>query len=344
MTRSVAIRILSLAAAIGLLSQALLIGNVFGINLPLLAAALLAAAIALRPAGRAMDPLDLWLPVAAIAVVAGIAIRSDPFLVFLDIGAGCLLLGAGIAAIGGSSVTRRSADRVAEAALLVLAWSAGGGVLRVTIAARRGRPGDEPIRRLPTRIVPVARGLLIAIPILLVFAGLFSAADAVFARLTDQLFGWQIDLGEMPIRLAVAFLIGWVVAGLLAVRVGRARAARPSRTDAAVARRGRRRRRRRRVARGGPPTAAARVDGGSDDPDRGRRPVRGVRGPPAGVPVRRAGYARRNRTAVRPLRAERLLRVGPGCRPGGRAPRRGPRTRRACGRRGSWGQDWGWRV
>ena len=120
MTRSTASRILALAAAIGLLSQALLIGNVFGINLPLLAGALLAVAAALRPAGRRMDPIDLWLPAAAIAVTAGIAIRSDPFLDFLDICGGCLLLGASIAAIGGAAVTRRSAVGVIELALIVL--------------------------------------------------------------------------------------------------------------------------------------------------------------------------------------------------------------------------------
>jgi Domain of unknown function (DUF4173) len=219
MNRSIAIRILWLAAAIGLASQALLLNNLFGINLPVLSAALLAAAFALRPASRAMDPADLWLPVAAIAVTAGIAIRSDPFLLLLDIGAGCLLLGASIAAIGGSAVTRRSVAGVVELGLIVLGWAAGG-ILRVTVAAGR-RTGDGDSRaRIPPRVAPVVRGLLIAIPILLVFAGLFSAADAVFARLTDRLFSWNIDLGEIPIRLAVAFPIGWVVAGLLAVASG----------------------------------------------------------------------------------------------------------------------------
>jgi hypothetical protein len=219
MTRSTAIRILALAAAIGLLSQSVLIGNVFGLNLPLLAIALLAGAVALRPAGRTIDPLDLWLPVAAIAVTAGIAVRSDPFLVFLDICAGCVLLGAAIAAIGGSAVTRRSAVGVVELALIVLGWTAAG-IIRVTVATRRGTADAEPLRRVPARIAPIVRGLLIAIPILFVFAGLFSSADAVFARLTDRLFSWSIDLGELPVRLAVAFLIAWVVAGLLAVAAG----------------------------------------------------------------------------------------------------------------------------
>ena len=219
MSRSTAIRILAIAAAIGLLSQAVLLDNAFGINLPFLATALLAAAVALRPAGRRLDPLDLWLPIAAIAVTAGIAIRSDPFLVFLDICTGCLLLGAAIAAIGGIPVTRRSAAGVVELALIVLGWTVAG-ILRVTIASRRGATDDAQPRHLPAGAVPIVRGIVIAIPILLVFSGLFSSADAVFARLTEGWFDWRFDLGELPIRLAVAFLIGWVVAGLLAVATG----------------------------------------------------------------------------------------------------------------------------
>ena len=219
MSRSIALRILALAAAVGLFSQALLLGHVFGLNLPLMAGAVLAAAVALRPDGRRIDPLDLWLPVGAIAVTAGIALRADPFLVLLDIGSGCLLLGAAVAAIGGSAVTRRSAVAIAELALIVLGWTLAG-ILRVTIAARRPAEPHESQRRIPVPAVPVLRGLLIAIPILIVFAALFSSADAVFARLTDQLFGWQIDLGELPFRLAVAFLIAWLAAGLLAVAAG----------------------------------------------------------------------------------------------------------------------------
>jgi hypothetical protein len=179
----------------------------------------LAAAVALRPVGRRIDPLDPWLPVGAIAVTAGIAIRADPFLVLLDIGSGCLLLGAAVAAIGGSAVTRRSAVAIVELALIVLGWTMAG-ILRVTIAARRSAGPHESQRRIPVPAAPILRGLLIAVPILIVFAALFSSADAVFAQLTDQLFGWRIDLGELPFRLAVAFLIAWLAAGLLAVAAG----------------------------------------------------------------------------------------------------------------------------
>ena len=222
MTRTVAIRILVIAAVIGLVAQALLLGNLLGINAPILATALLAAAAAVRPAGRRIDPLDRWLPCAAVAISISIAIRADPDLLAIDLAAAIALLGASVAAIAGEAVTRRSAVRVVELGLTVLGW-AGVGILRVSAATRRPDPGsggDGLAARLPSWAGPVARGLLIAIPVLFVFATLFSAADVAFDRLIGRIFSWNLDLGEAPIRLSVAFLIAWGVAGLLAVAAG----------------------------------------------------------------------------------------------------------------------------
>lgn len=231
MTRHVALRILALAAVIGLVAQALLLDNLFGVNAPILAASLLGAGFVLRPRDRRMDPLDRWLPPAALAVSIAIAVRADPTLLLLDLGASCVLLGASIAAVAGEAVTRRSALRVAELALLVLGW-AGIGILCVTASARRPDPtggAASVFGRLPAWVGPVARGLVIAIPALFVFGSLFSAADVAFDRLMGRLLSWNVDLGEVPIRLSVAFLIAWAVAGLLGVASGSLR----TRIDAA---------------------------------------------------------------------------------------------------------------
>lgn len=222
MTRPVALRILVLSAGIGSVAQALLLHNLLGINAPILSGLLLAAAFLLRPAHRRIDPLDRWIPIAALAVSVGIAVRADPVLLLLDLGAACLLLGASVATIAGEAVTRRSAIRIVELAFLVLGWAAVG-VLQVTSATRQSGPGPDEVpvaSRIPPWAGPVARGLAIAVPLLVVFGSLFSAADPAFDRLVGRLFSWQIDLGELPLRLAVAFLIAWAVAGLLAVAVG----------------------------------------------------------------------------------------------------------------------------
>jgi hypothetical protein len=52
---------------------------------------------------------------------------------------------------------------------------------------------------------------------------LFASADAIFAVFAGRLLGLQMDLGELPIRVLVAFVVAWPVAGLLAVGVGAAR-------------------------------------------------------------------------------------------------------------------------
>ena len=226
MTRPAALRILAVAGIIGLVAQALLLGSLLGVNVPILSSALLVAAFVLRPPTRAIDPLDLWLPAAAIALSLAVAVRADPTLLLFDVMAACGLLGASIAAIGGQAVTRRSAARVVELAFLVLGW-VGIGIVRVTAATRRperafedGDGAEARARSLPPWAAPVARGLLIAVPLLLVFGRLFAAADVAFDRLVGRLFAWNVDLGEVPIRLAVALVIAWAAAGLLAVATG----------------------------------------------------------------------------------------------------------------------------
>jgi hypothetical protein len=222
MDRTTATRALIGAALIGVVAQAWLFRTALGINVVLLTAAVLATGwIIARLAGRAerLDPLDAWLPVSAILVAGMIGLRSDPTLVFLDAATAATLLAASMAALAGAAVTRRSALAITILGTLVLAWICVG-ILRLSIAARR--PTELPgwRSRLPAGAAPVARGLLIALPVLVVFVVLFASADAIFATLAANLFAWQVDLGELPVRIALAFVIAWPVAGLLAVGIG----------------------------------------------------------------------------------------------------------------------------
>ena len=136
MDRSLARRILLAALAIGVLADIALDGPAFGLNLPVLTAAMLAAAWLLRRPGRAPDPLDAWLPVSALVLAAFVAVRADPFVTFLDIAGAAVFMGASVAAFSGLAVTRRSATVVmATAAWVLEAVVAGAGR-----ALRAGRP------------------------------------------------------------------------------------------------------------------------------------------------------------------------------------------------------------
>jgi hypothetical protein len=53
-----------------------------------------------------------------------------------------------------------------------------------------------------------------------VFVVLFSAADAVFASITERLFDWQLDLAAATERTVLGLAIAWLVGGLLAAAVG----------------------------------------------------------------------------------------------------------------------------
>jgi hypothetical protein len=224
MDRTTATRALIGSIVIGVVAQAVLFRVALGINVLLLTAAVLGSGYVIaRLAGRTagLDPLDAWLPIAALVLAGMIGLRSDPTLVFLDAATAATLLGASMAALGGASVTRRSALAITVLGTLVLGWMCVG-VLRVSAAARR--PVDAPgwRSRLPARAAPIARGLFIALPVLLVFVVLFASADAIFATFAGNLFDWHVDLGELPIRIALAFVVAWPVAGLLAVGVGAA--------------------------------------------------------------------------------------------------------------------------
>ncbi|MGH2455591.1 MAG: DUF4153 domain-containing protein, partial [Candidatus Limnocylindria bacterium] len=84
---------------------------------------------------------------------------------------------------------------------------------------------------------PVIRGLLIAFPLLVVFAALFASADAVFAELAGDLLDRELDLGSLPGRSLMAVVAGWVAVGLLVFVVRGEESPTQARLDAAWSRR-----------------------------------------------------------------------------------------------------------
>lgn len=212
--RTHARRLLLIAIAIGVLGEILLDGSAAGINVLLMTGAVLTAAWLVRRPGRAPDPLDAWLPIAAIVLAAFVAIRADPFLAALDLAGTAAFTGASVVAFSGVAVTRRSLSTI----LVIGAWvveSTLAGAARLLILARPA-PRDTP-RTWPTWLGSVARGLALAIPLVFLFAVLFASADPIFRRGFEEVVGFRIDLGELPGRLLFIAAITWLVGGLLAI-------------------------------------------------------------------------------------------------------------------------------
>jgi hypothetical protein len=213
MDRTAARRVCAIALALGLGAEILFDGPAFGINVLVAVAALLASGWLVRRRGTVPDPLDAWLPVAALAAAGAVALTGDHFLALLDTMVALGFTGASIAAMSGVPVTRRSAEVVAMiAATSLVEVSVGAGrVVRVA------SPEGTVPRRLPPRAVPIARGLLLGLPIAAIFAVLFSSADPIFRGAIEDLFGFSIDVGDLPGRVIFTTACAWLAAGLLSI-------------------------------------------------------------------------------------------------------------------------------
>jgi hypothetical protein len=214
MDRSLARRIILAAFAVGVLAEVTMDGLAVGINVPIVTAVMLAMAWAFRRRGRALDPLDVWLPGSALVLAGFVALRADPFVAVLDIAGAAAFTGASAAAFSGLAVTRRSATAV----LAIGAWVFEAVIAGSGRALRDGRPArSEGPRQGPAWLGPLARGLFLAVPLVVIFAVLFASADPIFDRGLEDLLNFRIDLGDVPGRILFVLGVAWLAGGLLSV-------------------------------------------------------------------------------------------------------------------------------
>ena len=212
-TTALATRVLTLSLAVALVAEALLDRHGLGVNVPVVVAFALLAALAIRPAAARFDLADAWLPVATIVVAVFLAVRDDAALTLFNSVAAVVLGGASIAALGGASVTRATVTRGLRLAAIVGAVIAAGAV-PATTEVRSRIPGRAVSRSLG-RWTPVARGVAIGAPIAMVVGALFSEADPIFGSLGHRLTAWDIDLSDITGRLLFMAIVAWMSAGLL---------------------------------------------------------------------------------------------------------------------------------
>ena len=206
------------ALGVGLLAELLLYRVAFGINVPILTVAVLGVATWFSPRRRPADPLDWWLAAVAVVAALGPALRTDPTVVALD----SVLVVGGIAgwtlAVCGLPVTRRATVAVVQLALEAFgAVVTGAGML----LARAG--ADGAFSRGSTalgRTAPLLRGLIVAVPLVVVFTGLFASADAVFGRGVETVLHQPFALEEALPRVIFIVAIAWLVGGSVALAGG----------------------------------------------------------------------------------------------------------------------------
>ncbi len=204
--------ILGAAVALGLLGDLLLRATPWGINV-LLWVGLLVGSMAVLAAWRGVGirgegrwlalpllffaALFAWRDSNTLAVINGLAVLISLSLAVLRLRSGRLL----VAGLADYFYWGLQAAAHAYAGLLPLA-------LR-DIAWREVRPvGFGPV-------LAVLRGLAIALPLLLLFGGLFVAADAVFENLVSDLL--DFDLAEVLGHVFLFSLFAWISCGLLRI-------------------------------------------------------------------------------------------------------------------------------
>ena len=190
-------------------------------------AGLLLAGLALAARGETTGSIraTLWLPLALLLFAGASLVRASGFLIFLNVST-CLLLLSLIAVCQmHAPATGLGLQALLSAPLQAMGLSLYHGVRVASKALRRDSPVvPRPSRR---RALPVLRGLLLAVPILIVFAALLASADLIFAELLERVVRLEFleGLWRWSGHMVVIVLVGVPVAGGLAYAV------RPRQTD-----------------------------------------------------------------------------------------------------------------
>lgn len=215
-------RLIAAGLALGWLFDLLFYGKLPGISLLIFSLGLLGAlGMALHAEGARALRANLWLPVLLLFFAAMGFVRANSFLTFLNICA--LLMLASLLAI---HLTRGPA---AEGGVIRLAWAPvqafglslwrGGGVV-----AQATRQDLGPARGSARRVAPaIVRGLLIALPVVVIFGALLASADLIFADLIQRVLDQDIldALLRWGWRGVLILAVGFLALGGLAYAVGR---------------------------------------------------------------------------------------------------------------------------
>lgn len=214
-------RIIAVSMALGWSVVLLFYGQMLGVAYPLFVAALLVALFGLGKLER-VAPVghNLWLVAPILFFSVMVFVRANSFVTMLNIAASGVLL---VTLFYYYSVGR--AERLGVFGyLLVFLVSTLQALMRPAPMLRTNIKLDETSRRrVRHRLLPVLRGVVIAAPVLLVFAVLLASADKVFSNLLGDVFHItdNFDIADIFWRVAIALSSAWLVSGLLLFAITR---------------------------------------------------------------------------------------------------------------------------
>ncbi len=211
------IRITLAGLALGVAFDRLLVGHRLGVGFPLFIT-LVFAALALTLSWERLAPIrqNLWIGIPALFFAVMVAVRANEFIILLNVAAVLLLLCVIAVYLLRRPLVEVDLAGYALAPLIgpLMAGLRGAQTSRDTIVATaRAWQGQQ--RRA---WVPVLRGILLASPVVLVFALLLSSADLMFAEVLRRIL--PVDFMAFVERLLthgfIALAVGFMLLGGLA--------------------------------------------------------------------------------------------------------------------------------
>ncbi|MEW6567436.1 MAG: DUF4173 domain-containing protein [Chloroflexota bacterium] len=214
------------ALGLGLVVQFLFYGRPAGISFPIWALLCILALLACAWLERVRPAADGWLLVLPLLFFAAmVAVRSEPMSLFLDGALTLALFALWLRVFGRGRLVRFGWLDYGLALVWVPleSWIRPWGVLS---AAWRRVAGESSER---SKALAIARGLILALPVVIVFTVLLSAADLIFSDYVRQVLHWLgLDrIVELIMRLALALISGLFFLGALAIALQRRPESRP---------------------------------------------------------------------------------------------------------------------
>ncbi len=216
-------RILLVALALGWGVDLLFYGKALGISAPLFVLLLMLALFGLGRLER-VPPVrrNLWLLTPLMFFASMVFVRANPFVTFLNV--------VGSLALLGLIAHFYAAGHPQQLGLIgypiVLLRTGGNALVRPAPLVSTSMNLEAARQRGSRSLLPVIRGLLLALPVLVIFTGLLASADLVFADYLEDLFSLEIlpDLLELLWRGIIVLGAAWFLAGGLAYALGRSHA------------------------------------------------------------------------------------------------------------------------
>jgi hypothetical protein len=218
--------LLGVALLLGVCADMLFYGRDVGISAPIFVALGLLALLAVVRAEDRPGGANLWLGPVALSFAAWLAVRAEPMLVFLD-----LLALVGLLLLLVVGFRADALHRLAPVRLLGKAILAIFEISAYPLVLAFRQIGQIPLRQGQLRgLAPVLRGALIAAPLLLVFGGLLSSADSVFASYVGQLISLQLpfDIWTATAHMIVVGCFSLLAAGGMIVSMAEGMRAAPA--------------------------------------------------------------------------------------------------------------------